>query len=129
MARVRETSVEVICSVTQNLSDGLRAIVMSSVGRRCHVSRCAAVAHECVLSSWCHVLFVPHTNGDDAGNCSPCLSGCCEHIFTLLRQIFMCLQVFYGRYLKKLSNQTQEAMGEMTKVNLSLSFSSFAQVF
>jgi ABC-type multidrug transport system fused ATPase/permease subunit len=25
-------------------------------------------------------------------------------------------QVFYGRYLKKLSNQTQEAVGEMTKV-------------
>jgi hypothetical protein len=29
------------------------------------------------------------------------------------------LQVFYGRYLKKLSNQTQEAMGELTKVSLS----------
>ena len=25
-------------------------------------------------------------------------------------------QVFYGRYLKKLSNRTQEALGEMTKV-------------
>lgn len=25
-------------------------------------------------------------------------------------------QVFYGRYLKKLSNKTQESMGEMTKV-------------
>lgn len=30
------------------------------------------------------------------------------------RDIFS--QVFYGRYLKKLSNRTQEAMGEMTKV-------------
>ena len=25
-------------------------------------------------------------------------------------------QVFYGRYLKKLSNRTQEALGDMTKV-------------
>lgn len=25
-------------------------------------------------------------------------------------------QVYYGRYLKKLSNQSQEAVGEMTKV-------------
>ena len=27
-------------------------------------------------------------------------------------------QVFYGRYLKKLSNQTQEALGEMNKVRI-----------
>lgn len=27
-------------------------------------------------------------------------------------------QVFYGRYLKKLSNKTQEALGDMTKVTL-----------
>ena len=27
-------------------------------------------------------------------------------------------QVFYGRYLKKLSNQTQEALGEMNKVGM-----------
>ena len=26
------------------------------------------------------------------------------------------LQVFYGRYLRKLSKQTQEALGDMTKV-------------
>jgi putative ABC transport system ATP-binding protein len=29
---------------------------------------------------------------------------------------YIFLKVFYGRYLKKLSNQTQEAVGEMTKV-------------
>ncbi|KAI6046323.1 P-loop containing nucleoside triphosphate hydrolase protein [Pisolithus marmoratus] len=52
--------------VTNNLSDGLRAIVMSSVGREC---RRRWLAH-----------------------------------------------VWYGRYLRKLSNQTQEAMGEMTQV-------------
>jgi hypothetical protein len=28
------------------------------------------------------------------------------------------MQVFYGRYLKRLSNQTQEALGEMTKVSI-----------
>jgi hypothetical protein len=39
------------------------------------------------------------------------------------------LQVFYGRYLKKLSNQTQEAMGEMTKVGFGSSFPCFAHVF
>jgi len=26
-------------------------------------------------------------------------------------------QVFYGRYLKRLSNKTQEALGDMSKVN------------
>jgi len=26
-------------------------------------------------------------------------------------------QVFYGRYLKRLSNKTQEALGDMTKVS------------
>lgn len=30
--------------------------------------------------------------------------------------IFHHRQVFYGRYLKRLSNRTQESMGEMTKV-------------
>lgn len=30
--------------------------------------------------------------------------------------LLMCSQVFYGRYLKQLSNKTQEAVGEMTKV-------------
>lgn len=84
--------------------------------------------NECLLSSWCHVLFVPHVNSDDVGNRSPGLPGCCEHVFTLLQQIFMCLQVFYGRYLKKLSNQTQEAMGEMTKVSSSVSFPSFVYI-
>ena len=29
-------------------------------------------------------------------------------------------QVFYGRYLKKLSNKTQEALGDMTKVSIYL---------
>ncbi|KAG7091174.1 hypothetical protein E1B28_010226 [Marasmius oreades] len=69
-------------SVTQNLSDGLRAIVMSFVGL-----------------------------------------GAMFYISTTLTTLMLCLvppvslgAVFYGRYLKKLSNKTQEAMGEMTKV-------------
>jgi hypothetical protein len=37
---------------------------------------------------------------------------CTAHIFGVL----MCSQVFYGRYIKQLSNRTQEAVGEMTKV-------------
>ncbi|KAJ8076687.1 ATP-binding cassette permease mdl1 [Marasmius tenuissimus] len=69
-------------SVTQNLSDGLRAIVMSCVGL-----------------------------------------GAMFYISTTLTSLMLCLippvslgAVFYGRYLKKLSNKTQEAMGEMSKV-------------
>ncbi|KIJ65983.1 hypothetical protein HYDPIDRAFT_87660 [Hydnomerulius pinastri MD-312] len=69
-------------SVTQNLSDGLRAIVMSSVG----------LGAMFYLSPNLTVLML--------GIVPPVSLGA----------------VFYGRYLKKLSNQTQEAMGEMTKV-------------
>ncbi|KAL0579611.1 ATP-binding cassette permease mdl1 [Marasmius crinis-equi] len=69
-------------SVTQNLSDGLRAVVMSFVGL-----------------------------------------GAMFFISTTLTSLMLCLvppvslgAFFYGRYLKKLSNKTQEAMGEMSKV-------------
>ncbi len=34
---------------------------------------------------------------------------------------YVCIQVFYGRYLKKLSNKTQEALGDMTKVSANMS--------
>ncbi|KIK61248.1 hypothetical protein GYMLUDRAFT_43310 [Collybiopsis luxurians FD-317 M1] len=68
-------------SVTQNLSDGLRAIVMSSVGL-----------------------------------------GAMFYLSPTLTTLMLCVvppvsfgAVFYGRYLKKLSNRTQEAMGEMSK--------------
>jgi len=69
-------------SVTQNLSDGLRAIVMSSVG----------LGAMFYLSPALTLMML--------GIVPPVSLGA----------------VFYGRYLKKLSNQTQEAMGEMTKV-------------
>ncbi|KAG2153205.1 P-loop containing nucleoside triphosphate hydrolase protein [Suillus clintonianus] len=69
-------------SVTQNLSDGLRAIVMSSVG----------LGAMFYLSPTLTVMML--------GIVPPVSLGA----------------VFYGRYLKRLSNQTQEAMGELTKV-------------
>ncbi|KJA28809.1 hypothetical protein HYPSUDRAFT_196972 [Hypholoma sublateritium FD-334 SS-4] len=69
-------------SVTQNLSDGLRAVVMSTVGL-------GAMFYVSPQLTFAMLAIVP-----------PVSLGA----------------VFYGRYLKKLSNQTQEAMGEMTKV-------------
>ncbi|KAF8963598.1 ATP-binding cassette transporter [Flammula alnicola] len=69
-------------SVTQNLSDGLRAVVMSTVG----------------LGAMFYV--------------SPQLT---VLMLTIVPPVSLGA-VFYGRYLKKLSNKTQEAMGEMTKV-------------
>ncbi|KAJ6589964.1 P-loop containing nucleoside triphosphate hydrolase protein [Mycena vulgaris] len=69
-------------SVTQNLSDGFRAIVMSSVGL-------GAMFYISPTLTMLMLAIVP-----------PVSLGA----------------VFYGRYIKKLSNQTQEAVGEMTKV-------------
>ncbi|KAF5348715.1 hypothetical protein D9758_006757 [Tetrapyrgos nigripes] len=69
-------------SVTQNLSDGLRAVVMSSVGL-------AAMFYLSPNLTMLMLVIVP-----------PVSLGA----------------VFYGRYLRRLSNKTQEAMGEMTKV-------------
>lgn len=69
-------------SVTQNLSDGLRAVVMSTVGL-------GAMFYVSPTLTMLMLAVVP-----------PVSLGA----------------VFYGRYLKKLSNQTQEAIGDMTKV-------------
>ncbi|KAF9012587.1 ATP-binding cassette transporter [Cyathus striatus] len=69
-------------SVTQNLSDGLRAVVMSSVGL-------GAMFWVSPTLTMLMLAIVP-----------PVSLGA----------------VFYGKYLKHLSNKTQEAMGEMTKV-------------
>ncbi|GLB37351.1 putative ABC transporter transmembrane region [Lyophyllum shimeji] len=69
-------------SVTQNLSDGLRSIVMSTVGL-------GAMFYLSPTLTLLMLAVVP-----------PVSLGA----------------VFYGRYLKQLSNKTQEAMGEMTKV-------------
>ncbi|EKM81172.1 hypothetical protein AGABI1DRAFT_72028 [Agaricus bisporus var. burnettii JB137-S8] len=69
-------------SVTNNLSDGLRAVVMSSVGL-------AAMFYTSPTLTLLMLAMVP-----------PVSLGA----------------VFYGRYIKKLSNKTQEAVGDMTKV-------------
>ncbi|KAF9529782.1 ATP-binding cassette transporter [Crepidotus variabilis] len=69
-------------SVTQNLSDGLRAVVMSTVGL-------GAMFYVSPTLTMLMLAVVP-----------PASLGA----------------VFYGRYIKKLSNKTQEAVGEMTKV-------------
>lgn len=83
-------------SVTQNLSDGLRSIVMSSVGL-------GAMFYLSPTLTLLMLTVVP-----------PVSLGA----------------VFYGRYLKQLSNKTQEAVGEMTKVaNESLSALRTAQAF
>ncbi|KAJ3885017.1 hypothetical protein GG344DRAFT_83212 [Lentinula edodes] len=74
-------SVDTTIVVSQNLSDGLRAIVMSSVGL-----------------------------------------GAMFYLSPTLTTLMLCVVppvsfgvVFYGRYLKRLSNRTQEATGEMSK--------------
>ncbi|KAI0333282.1 P-loop containing nucleoside triphosphate hydrolase protein [Cubamyces sp. BRFM 1775] len=69
-------------SVTQNLSDGLRSIVMASAG----------------LGAMFYI--------------SPTLT---LLMLTVVPPVSLGA-VFYGRYLKKLSNRTQEALGDMTKV-------------
>ncbi|KAI0050836.1 hypothetical protein FA95DRAFT_1587582 [Auriscalpium vulgare] len=69
-------------SVTKDLSDGLRATVMSFAG----------------LGAMFYLS--PHLTLLMLGVVPPISLGA----------------VFYGRYLKKLSNQTQEALGDMTKV-------------
>ncbi|THG99518.1 hypothetical protein EW026_g2828 [Hermanssonia centrifuga] len=69
-------------SVTQNLSDGLRSIIMASVG----------LGAMFYISPQLTILMLAVVPPVSLG------------------------AVFYGRYLKKLSNKTQEALGDMTKV-------------
>ncbi|KAF8511536.1 P-loop containing nucleoside triphosphate hydrolase protein [Gautieria morchelliformis] len=69
-------------SVTQNLSDGLRSIVMASVGLG------AMFWISPTLTALMLAVVPPVSLG----------------------------AVVYGRYLKKLSNRTQEAIGDMTKI-------------
>ncbi|KAI9452277.1 P-loop containing nucleoside triphosphate hydrolase protein [Lactarius psammicola] len=69
-------------SVTQNLSDGLRAVVMSFAG----------LGAMLYISSHLTILMLAIVPPISLG------------------------AVFYGRYLKRLSNKTQVALGDMTKV-------------
>ncbi|KAI9460340.1 P-loop containing nucleoside triphosphate hydrolase protein [Russula earlei] len=69
-------------SITQNLSDGLRSVVMSFAG----------LGAMLYISSHLTILMLAIVPPISLG------------------------AVFYGRYLKKLSNKTQEALGDMSKV-------------
>ncbi|KIY49175.1 P-loop containing nucleoside triphosphate hydrolase protein [Fistulina hepatica ATCC 64428] len=69
-------------SITQNLSDGLRSVVMASVG----------------LGAMFYIS--PHLTFLTLTVVPPVSIGA----------------FYYGRYIKRLSNQTQEALGDMTKV-------------
>ncbi|KAI5118306.1 hypothetical protein M0805_006474 [Coniferiporia weirii] len=80
-------------SLTQNLSDGLRAVVMASVGLG------AMFYLSPTLTALMLAVVPPVSLG----------------------------AVFYGRYIKRLSNRTQEAVGEMTKI-ASESLSAFRTV-
>ena len=69
-------------------------------------------------SSWRHVLCFSCPHNTNARTCSPCLVGCCTSPSSFFHPCLTSTQVFYGRYLKRLSNQTQEALGEMNKVRI-----------
>ena len=61
-----------------------------------------------------HVPYFIEVDIGDAMRCTTSLDRSCElHSFDRVRADN---QVFYGRYLRKLSNLTQEAVGEMSKV-------------
>ncbi|KAF7289392.1 ATP-binding cassette transporter [Mycena indigotica] len=85
-------------SVTQNLSDGLRAVVMSSVGLG------AMFYLSPKLSTIRPRAYLLHTDLNLA------------MLMMVVVPPVSLGAVVYGRYLKKLANQTQEAVGEMTKV-------------
>ena len=72
-----------------------------------------------ISSSGCNDLRVANINDANAGGCTARVFGSCmldPYISYLLQINSLHWQFFYGRYLKKLSNQTQEAIGDMTKV-------------
>jgi hypothetical protein len=64
-----------IISVTQNLSDGLRAVVMSSVGRKFPIQGVAQFTYP--SSSWRNVLRLTHINSVDVGSRATGIIGCC----------------------------------------------------
>jgi len=87
-------------SVTGNLSDGLRAIVTASVGRtHFHVS---PLCRKGLREQTVGLMFY--------------LSSKLTLVMLAVVPPISIGAVFYGRYLKKLSNQTQEALGDMSRV-------------
>jgi hypothetical protein len=65
-----------------------------------------------------HVPYLVEVDIGHALRCTPSLDRSCK--LTQLTSLLADDQVFYGRYLRKLSNLTQEAVGEMSKVNFQL---------
>ena len=63
-------------SVTQNLSDGLRAVVMASAGRKLTNPAPQSIPRNHLLSSWRNVLCFSCPHHPDARTCSPRLIGC-----------------------------------------------------
>jgi hypothetical protein len=71
--------------------------------------------------SWRNALHIIASYSAHACHRPPYLAWCSQHRFCSIYIVctyrtFFFSQVFYGRYLKKLSNKTQEALGDMTKV-------------
>ena len=64
-----------IISVTQNLSDGLRAVVMASVGRKFSIEGVTQFTYP--YSSWRNVLRLTHINNVDVGRRATSIVGCC----------------------------------------------------
>jgi len=66
------------------------------------------------MGSYGYVSYFIEVDIGHALCCTSCIDRSCEfHLFDRVRADN---QVFYGRYLRKLSNLTQEAVGEMSKV-------------
>jgi hypothetical protein len=61
-------------------------------------------------------FFAPHIS--HACHCPSHLARCSELFVLIYKHTYSDFdQVFYGRYLKRLSNKTQEALGDMSKVD------------
>ena len=112
-------------SVTQNLSDGLRAVVMSFAGRT-HISSnfLGVYADQYVKKSRRNALYLFASHLPHACDRPSHISWCGRYPSRFFSSS-ICThhdhnQVFYGRYIKKLSNKTQEALGDMTKVSVFL---------
>jgi hypothetical protein len=71
-----------------------------------------------LIDSHCHVSHFVEIDAGDALCRTASVDRSCKLDGTRPRCAKLTCQVFYGRYLRKLSNLTQEAVGEMSKVGL-----------
>ena len=83
------------------------ALISASVGSESYILLS-------LMGSYGYVSYFIEVDIGHALCCTSCIDRSCEfHLFDRVRADN---QVFYGRYLRKLSNLTQEAVGEMSKV-------------